>query len=1412
MVLSFESAKTQNRYSMKKTCFSTLVIFLFLFSLGFSRTQYEILDADEANKFYEEMGGAGWSKKTNWPLEIGPQMTLKMSQGVKYIVVDTIKVNDTLTIYQYKVKELQLSFNNLTGDIPAANMTELVNLDLGYNEITGISENCNFPVLTNLNLNGNEITAWNNPSLPELLTLYLAYNSISGNFGQYNTPMLEELDLTFNDLGSVTENLNYPNLKILRLGGNNIAGELPDWNFPELTELNLSLNNFTGNIHSFSGMPNLQNLGLGSNQLSGTIPGKFSFDNSIETFEVGGNELSGQIPNWNFPNAVSLGMSNNDLTGVIPNFQMPNLQVLTISYTQITGEIPPFNMPHLFILNLTGNNLSGPIPALELPEVEEIYLDNNNLTGEIPVMVLPKLRRLYGQNNNLEGPISSLAFPEMYELSLAYNNLSGNIGQLLIPKIEYLYLQNNDFSGPFPSGNYEKLRVMSIQQNDFTDLPNFSGSAPDFNTLNCGQNSLEFDDLEPYTGLNYFSYEIQDSVDITPENSGNKIKLKLNVGGSQNVYAWYKNDVLINGEVNPLLEINSNEDPKNYKCKITSPLLPDLTLWSRIVRPPLPPCWENAYFKLCIEDEDRGWSPGEKENEIVASSPLNLNELIYFEGNMTLDTSALKMKIDGKFLLKDIPLPGGGIGNFKLVEGEYELQLAGSDGMITGFLNNAISQYTPDIGGLEIKIEDLALLGGKSANGVSISFSIAFDNITPSCGTSSSQTTSIKINGLDITKTGISVDGLEVADLGLAPGFCLKELNAGYNQDMDKLTFGLTILTPFIEIGGGLGFIAGEIDSISMKAVLQENIIPIGSTGIGIIGCEGRINSITNPPWNMRFGGIFSSVLSDDLFQLTASVEYIPPAELKIEAGDGKFFNPPFYDDWWQVEGGIYGSIDFRDYKMKIGGNVKLAPFKDGNDKKFLGSGMIDMTYRNKPQSTFLGKFEGIITIPELSDRFPYDWLSSKIGLPYAVSGDGLLVYRTGRKFMVGNVNLGNRIGDVLYRIELGKPYDDPDFFSFQVKEGDISKKKIQGFNYTMQIPEGVNMAVFLAHNETQLPEVSLISPDGTIITESETSDIAELDKLHVQNKTFWTIYEPPSGEWTAVTDVEANCSVYYFNQSQGFVLNSEWRDDRIRIWWNPLLFSIGDSIDIYADDDQSDFNGAYLTTVDAMQSEYFLSPEHYKDFCSFYLHAIGYQENDLLLAYATQEFINSYIDFPLPDDIEVKFNNENMLIEVSWTPSSHPSIAGYVIKLIKDDDSQVIGMLYSDESSFTYPLESYFGQRIQFQAFGTEGEVSCPSIEYELVTTATFDLDQPAGLEMLVYPNPMQGICKIRIDSEKNISGNLMIYNTLGYIAAKPRLLHLNNGSNEIECKIPSDVTGVYFIVFYAEGKLMSKRVVVER
>ena len=73
--------------------------------------------------------------------------------------------------------------------------------------------------------------------------------------------------------------------------------------------------------------------------------------------------------------------------------------------------------------------------------------------------------------------------------------------------------------------------------------------------------------------------------------------------------------------------------------------------------------------------------------------------------------------------------------------------------------------------------------------------------------------------------------------------------------------------------------------------------------------------------------GIFSAVLNDDLFRLTTSVEYIPPAELKIEAGDGKFFNTTFLTTIGGLSkvASMEASTSSHE-SMKVGGQIKIAP------------------------------------------------------------------------------------------------------------------------------------------------------------------------------------------------------------------------------------------------------------------------------------------------------------------------------------------------------------------------------------------------------------------------------------------------------------------------------------------------------
>ncbi len=1223
-------------------------------------------------------------------------------------------------------------------------------------------------------------------SLDSLKKADFSDNHLTG-LGEIHAPALKSLELYTNSI-PVLPVFKLPSLQILGMGGNLIQGQLTQWETPALEYLNLALNNLSGVTNVT--YPNLSYLNLYY------------------------NNITGEIPNWNFPKLKELDISGNHFTGNIPPFNFPLMEIFKADYNSLTGEIPDFNWPNLILFWASQNQLSGDLPDLTAPMLQSYILRENKLTGDLKNIDFPGLQYLDLDYNQLDGIIKSpIYLPALIRFKINNNDLKGELIISDLSEVQEININFNDFSGEFPNVELPKLYRLHIQENNFTRLPDFAAGSDALTDVDCRVNRLHFEDLLPYKDVPIFRYEAMQPVDMFVNLIADSIHLSVNVRGEGNKYKWYNSSGNIANSDSNVLVIYKTEKPEEYGCVITNPLLPGLALLTQLAQQVIPPCWDNGIFSVCITSQGEGWEKGDEANEIQTTKAVSINDFILFEGALILDTVDLEMKINGKFYLENILLPGGNVGNFTLAQGKYTLALAGSDGSITGFINDALSTYVPQIGGLKIKLEKLKLVGGFHATGVSLSFKISWDNIIPSCGTTSNQTTAINIEGLKITTDGVDVSGVKVEDMGFAPKFCLKKFVASYDRPKDKLSFGLSILTPFIEVGAGLGLVGGMVDSIAMKAELQNIIIPIGTTGIGVIGCEGWVSSIKSPPWNMRFGGIFSAVVNDDLFRLTTSVEYIPPAELKIEAGDGKFFNTHFDDDWWLMEGGIYGSINFKTESMKAGGQIKIAPYKSGDTKKFIGNGSIDMSYRNEANA-LAGKFNGSFTVPKLSDSWPFDWLDSKLNLPYTATANGVLVYKPETKFIVGTINFSSRIGDLQYRIELAKPYSDPDYFTLTVVDGQVTPVHAATFDYTFNVPDETTMAVVKASHTTELPVVSLRQPDGTEISESMPSANAELDKDALAYKTFWTLYTPQPGLWRVSTEaIGAEIKVYYFEEGSQFSITATQEADGIHVTWNPAMFATSDSIDFFADDDQEDYDGIYMMTVGATLGATIIPNEVFENQCAFNLQALAYQEQSVLTDYAEPSFTNSISTFGLPEDIVVNLNTPSLLLHVSWTPSAHPNIAGYVIELIENGISRVIGMPYSDEHTFTYQLDAYTGQRLVIYAYGTEGEVSCASKEYELTTSAVEDLPETEITENLfVYPNPFTDICTIRITSRAGKMGTLRVFNNQGVLLRTLPQISLLKGTNEVPLSMSDMPPGNYFITCHSGNTVLTSQVIVVR
>ena len=262
-------------------------------------------DREVLEVLYDSTGGESWTNRRNWKTST--------PLGDWYgVTTDTAG----------RVTELDLSWNELTGPIPAAlgDLTNLESLFLGSNRLTG-------PI----------------PS----------------------------------SLGRLS------NLRWLSLGGNELTGRIPDalGDLPNLRWLFLGSNGLTGPIPSSLGrVSNLRGLGLGGNELTGRIPDALGDLTNLESLFLGGNGLTGPIPSWlgRLSDLRGLELERNELTGRIPDTlgNLTNLRWLFLGGNGLTGPIPASlgrlsNLRRLDFWHSWG--LSGPLPGgLESSSLEKL--------------------------------------------------------------------------------------------------------------------------------------------------------------------------------------------------------------------------------------------------------------------------------------------------------------------------------------------------------------------------------------------------------------------------------------------------------------------------------------------------------------------------------------------------------------------------------------------------------------------------------------------------------------------------------------------------------------------------------------------------------------------------------------------------------------------------------------------------------------------------------------------------------------------------------------------------------------------------------------------------------------------------------------------------------------------------------
>jgi len=514
---------------MYKKIIPCLVLSILLLFCLVQKSDAQVLEQDSLAlvAIYKSTNGDEWTDNTNWLSD----SSVSTWKGI------------SVSIAGDRVTQIDLADNNVTGTIPSeiGDLTDLLFLKMGNNPLGGtlpsqIGSCTNLYAIQIFNTNLEGAIPPEIGNLENLNTIQL-----------YNNQLSDSIPAAIGDLD---------NIVWIELYRNNLTGPIPAaiGNLTGLTTLNLERNDLSGSIPSQIGnLVNLQSLSLAGNSLDGTIPVQIGNLTNLIALQLWGNDLSGEIP-------VEIG-------------KLTKLNGLTLSSNQLTGSIPNeiCNLTELTNINISSNQLTGTLPDSigKLTGLIGLYLQKNKLIGTIPESMgkLTNLLYLYLYGNQFEGEI-----PDIW---------TG------LTKLRQLHLYQNQLSGSVPASitSLTDLQEFILFDNQLTDLPDLS-ALTNLQWLQIEQNGFTFEDIEPNIGVpsSSFIYAPQDSVGIpvdTTVEQGMSLELVTSVGGSSNVYEWYKNGIPIPGADKSSLVLNpvAYSDSGTYTCWISNTVATDLILF-----------------------------------------------------------------------------------------------------------------------------------------------------------------------------------------------------------------------------------------------------------------------------------------------------------------------------------------------------------------------------------------------------------------------------------------------------------------------------------------------------------------------------------------------------------------------------------------------------------------------------------------------------------------------------------------------------------------------------------------------------------------------------------------------------------------------------------------------------------------